>query len=409
MDGIIIINKEKGYTSHDAVYKIKKMFNTKVGHTGTLDPNATGVLPILLGKGTKLSKYLIEHDKEYEVLLQLGTKTTTADEEGEEVEKKCVPEQYLQFKNIEKILKSFIGESQQVPPMYSAIKVNGKKLYEYAEKITGIDIAKISFDGPDVELNKTQNTQLAILIECLGISQILKKNGIIPDAMAGLSLGEYTALIEDGVFNIEDGINIVSKRGEIMQNFTPKGNWKMAAILGLDDENVEEICKNISSGFVKPANYNTLGQVVISGEEQAVLNAGEEAKKAGAKKVSMLNTAGPFHTEKLSKCSIELKKELDKISINSKNSIVIKNLDGKYYEEKDNISEILAKHIMNPVRFTECLKTMYESGIDTFIEIGPGKTLSGFVKRMKFENVKIMNINDVSSLEQVIKEVKENG
>ena len=194
-----------------------------------------------------------------------------------------------------------------------------------------------------------------------------------------------------------------------MQNFTPKGNWKMAAILGLDDENVEEICKNISSGFVKPANYNTLGQVVVSGEEQAVLNAGEEAKKAGAKKVSLLNTSGPFHTEKLSECSIELKKELDKISINLKNSIVIKNLDGKYYEEKDNISEILAKHIMNPVRFTECLKTMYENGIDTFIEIGPGKTLSGFVKRMKFENVKIMNINDVSSLEQVIKEVKENG
>ena len=300
-----------------------------------------------------------------------------------------------------------------------------KKLYEYSEKITGIDIAKISFDGPDVELNKTQNTQLAILIECLGISQILKKNGIVPDAMAGLSLGEYgalaasgvmreedafaIALIEDGIFNLEDGINIVSKRGKIMQNFTPKGNWKMAAILGLDDENVEEICKNISSGFVKPANYNTLGQVVVSGEEQAVLNAGEEAKKAGAKKVSLLNTTGPFHTEKLSECSIELKKELDKISINSKNSIVIKNLDGKYYEEKDNISEILAKHIMNPVRFTECLKTMYESGIDTFIEIGPGKTLSGFVKRMKFENVKIMNINDVSSLEQVIKEVKENG
>ena len=211
-----------------------------------------------------------------------------------------------------------------------------KKLYEYAEKITGIDIAKISFNGPDVELNKTQNTQLAILIECLGISQILKKNGIIPDAMAGLSLGEYTALIEDGIFNLEDGINIVSKRGEIMQNFTPKGNWKMAAILGLDENKVEDICKGIKDEYVIPANYNTKGQVVISGEEeQAVLNAGEEAKKAGAKKVSLLNTAGPFHTEKLSECSIELKKELDKISINSKNSIVIKNLDGKYYDEKD--------------------------------------------------------------------------
>ena len=152
MDGIIIINKEKGYTSHDAVYKIKKMFNTKVGHTGTLDPNATGVLPILLGKGTKLSKYLIEHDKEYEVLLQLGTKTTTADEEGEEVEKKCVSEQYLQFKNIEKILKSFIGESQQVPPMYSAIKVNGKKLYEYARKGQTVEIKPRQIEIYSIEL-----------------------------------------------------------------------------------------------------------------------------------------------------------------------------------------------------------------------------------------------------------------
>ena len=284
-----------------------------------------------------------------------------------------------------------------------------KKIYDMAEKITNEPIKQISFEGPKELLDKTKYTQLAILTQSLAILEILKKCNINSNLSAGLSLGEYTALIEDGVFNIEDGINIVSKRGEIMQNFTPKGNWKMAAILGLDDENVEEICKNISSGFVKPANYNTLGQVVVSGEEQAVLNAGEEAKKAGAKKVSLLNTSGPFHTEKLSECSIELKKKLDKISINSKNSIVIKNLDGKYYEEKDNISEILAKHIMNPVRFTECLKTMYESGIDTFIEIGPGKTLSGFVKRMKFENAKIMNINDVSSLEQVIKEVKENG
>ena len=119
MDGIIIINKEKGYTSHDAVYKIKKMFNTKVGHTGTLDPNATGVLPILLGKGTKLSKYLIKHDKEYEVLLQLGTKTTTADEEGEEVEKKCVPEQYLQFKNIKNIKKLYWCKSTSSTNVFS--------------------------------------------------------------------------------------------------------------------------------------------------------------------------------------------------------------------------------------------------------------------------------------------------
>ena len=246
-----------------------------------------------------------------------------------------------------------------------------KQVYDKVNQITGINIKEISFNGPEEKLNKTQNTQLAILTESLAILEVLKIKNIKSDMSAGLSLGEYTALIDDNIFDFETGVNLVKQRGLIMQEFTPKGNWKMAAILGLDDENVEEICKNISSGFVKPANYNTLGQVVVSGEEQAVLNAGEEAKKAGAKKVSLLNTSGPFHTEKLSKCSIELKKELDKISINSKNSIVIKNLDGKYYEEKDNISEILAKHIMNPVRFTKCLKTMYESGIDTFIEIGP--------------------------------------
>ena len=283
-----------------------------------------------------------------------------------------------------------------------------KKIYDMAEKITNEPIKQISFEGPKELLDKTKYTQLAILTQSLAILEILKKCNINSNLSAGLSLGEYTALIEDCIFNLEDGINIVSKRGEIMQNYTPSGNWKMAAIIGLTEKQVEDVCNKINY-FVVPANYNTIGQIVISGEEQGVIEAGELAKQMGAKMVSILNTAGPFHTEKLSECSIELKKELDKISINSKNSIVIKNLDGKYYEEKDNISEILAKHIMNPVRFTECLKTMYESGVDTFIEIGPGKTLSGFVKRMKFENVKIMNINDVPSLEQVIKEVKENG
>ena len=129
MNGIIIINKPKGYTSHDVVSKVKKMLNIKkVGHTGTLDPNATGVLPLLLNEGTKLSKYLIEHDKKYEVTLKLGIKTDTADEEGNIVEEKQVGD----LSNIEKTLTEFIGEQEQTPPIYSAIKINGKKLYEYA-------------------------------------------------------------------------------------------------------------------------------------------------------------------------------------------------------------------------------------------------------------------------------------
>lgn len=195
-----------------------------------------------------------------------------------------------------------------------------------------------------------------------------------------------------------------------MQNYTPNGNWKMAAILGLDEKDVEDVCKKVDTGFVVPANYNTIGQIVISGEEEAVIKAGELAKEVGAKKVAILNTAGPFHTSKLSECSSKLKEVLDSTTINSKKSKVVKNLDGKLYEDTDNVAEVLAQHIMNPVRFTSCLQAMCDNGIDTFIEVGPGKTLSAFVKRMKFDgDIKIYNINSCESLENVIMEVTNNG
>lgn len=282
-----------------------------------------------------------------------------------------------------------------------------KQVYDKVEKITGINIKAISFDGSEEILNKTQNTQLAILTESLAILEILKKEKINAKMSAGLSLGEYTALIEDGIFDFEDGIKIVEKRGEIMQKLIPNGNWKMAAILGLEENQVEQICKNVNSGYVVPANYNTKGQIVISGEEEAVIRAGEIAKEIGAKKVSLLKTAGPFHTQKLEKCSKALKEELNKVKINNKESKVVKNIDGKVYKKNDNVVDILSKHISNSVRFTSCLQTMYDNGIDMFVEIGPGKTLSSFVKRMKFEkSIKIMNISNCESLELLIKEVK---
>ena len=284
-----------------------------------------------------------------------------------------------------------------------------RKIYNEVKKITNIDIAKISFEGPEEELNKTQNTQLAVLTESLAILEILNKKKIKAISLAGLSLGEYTALIEDGILDLETGVKLVQKRGEIMQNLIPDGNWKMAAIIGLNQEQVENICSKVTNGFVKPANFNTIGQIVISGEEGAITKATEYAKECGARKVSILNTAGPFHTEKLEKCSIALREELEQIDINIKDSKVIKNIDGIVYKKEDDIKQILANHIMNPVKFTECLKTMYENGVDTFIEIGPGKTLSGFVKRMKFEgDIKILNINSVETLENVLKEVDAN-
>lgn len=289
-----------------------------------------------------------------------------------------------------------IGMGKDLYEKYDEVK----NIYNKVKEITGIDIAKISFEGPEEDLNKTQNTQLAVLTESLAILEVLKKNGVKAEMSAGLSLGEYTALIEDGVFSLEDGVKLVEKRGEIMQNYTPDGNWKMAAILGLDEITVEAVCEKVDTGFVVPANYNTVGQIVISGEEQAVIEAGEFAKQAGAKKVAILNTAGPFHTSKLTECSKKLKEELDKTTINAKDSKVVKNIDGKQYTANDNVAETLAKHIMNPVRFTSCLQTMYDNGIDTFVEVGPGKTLSAFVKRMKFDGeIAIYNINSCESLE----------
>ncbi len=282
-----------------------------------------------------------------------------------------------------------------------------KKVYDRVSEITGVDIKKISFEGPEEVLNETKNTQLAILTESLAILEVLKKNNIVSDMSAGLSLGEYTALIEDNIFDFEDGIKLVQKRGEIMQNYIPQGNWKMAAILGLDENSVIEACKEVKEGFVVPANFNTIGQIVISGDEKAVIKAGEIAKEKGAKKVSVLNTAGPFHTAKLDKCSEKLKEELQKTNINKKDSKVVKNIDGKQYTASDDVVDVLSRHIMNPVKFTEDLKAMYEGGIRTFIEIGPGKTLSGFVKRMKFEEeIQILNISNCETLEEVIKEVK---
>lgn len=276
-----------------------------------------------------------------------------------------------------------------------------KNVYDKVQEITNIDIAKISFEGPVEVLNETKNTQLAILTNSLAILEVLKENNVEAEVSAGLSLGEYTALIYSNYLSFEEGIKIVQKRGEYMQNLLPEGDWQMAAVLGLKDEEVEEVCKKVKTGFVVPANYNFEGQVVISGEKEAVLEAGELAKEMGARGVIPLNTAGPFHTEKLKEASNALKKDLENISINKSNKKVFKNIDGEPYRDTDNIREILAKHIISPVRFSKTIQNMLNEGIDTFVEIGHGKTLSSFVKKSsKGKDVGILNINNVESLEE---------
>lgn len=291
-----------------------------------------------------------------------------------------------------------IGMGKDLYEKYEVVR----KIYDKVQEITGIDIAKISFEGPEEKLNETKYTQLAILTESLAILEVLKEKNIKPEISAGLSLGEYTALINSGVISFEEGVKLVQKRGEYMQNLLPEGDWQMAAIMGLTEEQVEEVCKKVKSGFVVPANYNCVGQIAISGEKQAIEEAEVIAKEMGARKVRVLKTAGPFHTEKLLDSSNAFRRELENVTINKFETKVIKNLDGEFYNDTDDVKDILAKHIINPVRFSKTLENMLNNGIDTFIEIGPGKTLSGFVKRTPTEKeIKILNISDVDSLHRV--------
>ncbi len=282
-----------------------------------------------------------------------------------------------------------------------------KRVYNRVKDLTGIDIAKISFEGPEEMLNQTKYTQLAILTMSLAVLAVLKENGISAEISAGLSLGEYSALIYSNAIEFDQGVKLVQKRGEYMQDLVPDGEWLMAAIMGMSEEQVEEVCKKVNNGFVVPANYNCVGQIAISGEKSAVEQAELIAKEMGAKKVRVLKTAGPFHTSKLLDSSNALRKELEKVNINKFESKVVKNLDGEFYSINDDVRDILAKHIISPVRFSKTINTMIENGIDTFIEVGPGKTLSGFVKRTPTDkNINNLAVNNIATLEDVIDFVK---
>ena len=208
MDGIIVINKEKEYTSHDVVAKLKKKLNiSKVGHTGTLDPNATGVLPILIGKGTKFSKYLINHDKIYEVQLELGKKTDTADIEGKVIEEKEVDEEYVN-KNLLQVLESFIGKQEQMPPMYSAIKKNGKKLYEYARAGEKVEIEARKIEIYKIDLNKYNKNIISFVVSCSKGTYIRSLCEDIAEKLNTVGYMKNLKRLQVGEFNIRDAVYI---------------------------------------------------------------------------------------------------------------------------------------------------------------------------------------------------------
>lgn len=281
-----------------------------------------------------------------------------------------------------------------------------KEIFDKVEEISGINVKKICFNGPEEELMKTENTQIAILTTSLEMLKVLENRGIKADVAVGLSLGEYAALIYGGYISFEDGIKLIRKRGYYMGDFLPDGEYSMAAVIGLEASKIEEICNQIRAEgqFVVPANYNCSSQTAISGTCEAIEMAIERLKEAGSRKVVKLKTSGPFHTEKLQKASELFGKELAKVQFGKGNDVgVIKNLDGEFYTEQDNLKEILAKHIISPVRFDKAIQLMKTQGVIRFIEIGPGKTLTSFVKK-DYPEAELYNVNNLESLEGIIKE-----
>ena len=219
MDGIIIINKPKNYTSHDIVRKAKKLLNEKVGHTGTLDPNATGVLPLLIGKGTLLSKYLIEHDKIYEAVLKLGEKTDTADGEGKVLESQNVEQSILKKENIERIFNNLEGKQEQIPPMYSAIKLNGKKLYEYARKGIEVEVKPRTIEIYKLELIKIEDMEIIFRVSCSKGTYIRTICEKIAEELGTIGYMKELKRIQVGEFNIKDSITIEElENQEIVSN-----------------------------------------------------------------------------------------------------------------------------------------------------------------------------------------------
>ena len=306
----------------------------------------------------------------------------------------------------------FPGQGTQVVGMGKDIYDNyeeAKSVYKEIDRALNESIEELTYNIDQEDLNQTKNSQIAIYSMSMSIVEILNKNGIKPQAAAGLSLGEYSALTCANSLSLENGAKIVRVRGKLMQDLAPKGNWSMAAIIGLEDSKVEEVCEKVSNGFVKAVNYNCPGQVVVSGEKEAVLQAMEYAKELGAKRAIELKTSGPFHTEKLKEASDELRKELEKIKFDNSEIPVIKNLDGTPYKHSDDMVEILSNHVINPVRFRKSIETMLSLGIDTFVEIGPGKTLSGFVKKIckeKEVEANVFNIEYVESLQNALETLK---
>ena len=277
-----------------------------------------------------------------------------------------------------------------------------KALYEKATELLDIDMKALCFEEND-KLDLTEYTQAAMVTTSLAMTKELEEKGIEPDVTAGLSLGEYCAVCVAGGMKEEDAIRLVRKRGILMQNTVPQGEGAMAAILGMEASEIEKVIETIDD--VTVANYNCPGQIVITGKMQAVETAANALKAAGAKRAVMLNVSGPFHSPMLRSAGEELKKEMEQMEFTELKIPYVTNVTAKYVNDISETKDLLAKQVSASVRWQESMENMIADGVDTFVEIGPGKTLNGFLRKIS-RDVKVYNVGSWTDVEQVVNELK---
>lgn len=280
-----------------------------------------------------------------------------------------------------------------------------REVFEIASEVTGLNLPKLCFEENE-ELHITEYTQIAMLTVEVAILRALQKKGAVSDVNAGLSLGEYGALIASEVLSFSDAFRVVRKRGILMQEAVPHGG-AMMAILGLDENKIKEICEN-TQGIVSVANYNCPGQTVITGEEDAVKRAAETLKENGARRCVALKVSGPFHSAMLQKAGEALGEVLDTVTVCEIQTPYVTNVTAEYVTEKEMVKELLKRQVFSSVLWQQSVEKMIENGVDTFIEIGPGKTLSGFLRKID-RSVTGMNVEKVEDLEKVIAVLEQEG
>lgn len=304
-----------------------------------------------------------------------------------------------------KIAFIFPGQGAQYTGMGRDFYENynrAKEVFAIAGKVSGMSMEELIFRENE-NLDITKYTQVAMLTVELAILKVLEENGVTSSVNAGLSLGEYAALTASGGLSVRNALELVVKRGALMQDAVPTG-WAMTAVMGLEASLVEEICGQVE-GIVSVANYNCPGQIVISGEEEAVQEAAGKMKEAGAKRCIPLNVSGPFHSKMLVEAGEKLAEELEKVEIGELTTPYISNVTAEYVIEKEEVKGLLQQQVSSSVKWQQTVELMVSEGVDTFIEIGPKKTLSAFLKKIapKAFSYHVETIKDMEELLEALK------